>query len=224
MDLLQLLFFAGLAVFLGVRLYMTLGKQTGRSPEEHAREMRERAARREAGQPAARAKTEAPDLQAEPAAVAAHYAGPAGPGLTDIAGTDRSFDPETFLQGARAAYKIVVEAYAKGERDTLQTLLAPRVLEAYSKAIAEREEKGHTQITEFERLRDAEIVEASLNDSRARIKVRFTAELATETRDETGERVSGDLAQLKTVGEVWSFERDVTSADPNWKLSGVKPV
>lgn len=224
MDLLQLLFFAGLAVFLGVRLYMTLGKQTGRSPEEHAREMRERAAKREAGQPAAKAEPEARAATAAPAAVAAHYAGPAGPGLTDIAETDRSFDPETFVQGARAAYKMVVEAYAEGDRKALATLLAQRVLEAYSKAIEEREEKGHSQTTELERLREAEIVEASLNDNRARIKVRFTAELATETRDEAGERISGDLAQLKTVSEVWSFERDVTSSDPNWKLAGVKPV
>lgn len=224
MDLLQLLFFAGLAVFLGVRLYMTLGKQTGRSPEEHAREMRERAARRDTGQTAAKAGSETGAALAEPASVAAHYAGPAGPGLTDIAGTDRRFDPQTFVAGARAAYKMVVEAYAKGDREALETLLAPRVLEAYSSAIAEREEKGHSQITEFERLREAEIVEASLNDNRARIKVRFTAELATETRDEAGERVSGDLAQLKTVSEVWSFERDVTSSDPNWKLAGVKPV
>ncbi|TGY89027.1 Tim44 domain-containing protein [Marinicauda algicola] len=222
MDLLQLLFFAGLAVFLGVRLYMTLGKQTGRTPEEHAREMREQAARREAGRPAERAQS-AP-AEAGPEAIARHYAGPAGSGLAEIAEADRNFDPQTFLTGAKQAWRMVVEAYAKGDRDTLKGLLSPRVLEAYSKAIAEREDKGHTQITEIERLREAEIVEASLNDNRARIRVRFVAELATETRDAAGERVSGDLALLKTVSEVWSFERDVTSSDPNWTLAGVKPV
>ena len=117
-----------------------------------------------------------------------------------------------------------MKAYADGDRETLQGLLAPRVFEAYDTAISEREAKGHTQITELERLREADIVEASLNQSRARVKVRFTAELGTETRDVAGERVSGDLARLKTVTEIWSFERDVTSSDPNWKLAGVKPV
>lgn len=222
MEVLQLLFFAALAVFLGVRLYMTLGKPTGRSPEEHAREMREQAARRPAERPVQPARQAG--LETEPAAIAKHYAGPAGDGLTRIAETDRNFDPETFAQGARAAYEMIVEAYAGGDRSALEPLLGPRVFEAYSSAIAEREEKGHTQTTELERLRETEIVEASLNDNRARIKVRFVAELATETRDAEGERVSGDLAQLKTVSEVWSFERDVTSADPNWKLTGVKPV
>lgn len=222
MEVLQILFFAAVAVFLGVRLYMTLGKPTGRSPEEHAREMREQAARRPADQ--AKPAPRAAGSEAEPAAVARHYAGPAGEGLTLIAEIDRNFDPETFVQGARAAYKMIVEAYAKGDREALEPLLGPRVFEAYSGSISEREQKGHTQTTELERLRESEIVEASLNDNRAKVKVRFVAELATETRDEQGERVSGDLAQLKTVSEVWSFERDVTSSDPNWKLTGVKPV
>lgn len=222
MEVLQLLFFAALAVFLGVRLYMTLGKSTGRTPEEHAREMREKSA----GRPAPQAPGETAAGKEEPAsaAIAAHYAGPAGPGLTEIAEADRRFDPETFIKGARQAYEMVVDAYAKGDRDTLEQLLGPRVFEAYDKAISEREAKGHVQKTELERLRDVEIREASLNDNRARIRVAFTAELATETRDEAGERISGDLAQLKTIREVWSFERDVTSSDPNWKLSGVKPV
>ncbi|WP_375284609.1 Tim44/TimA family putative adaptor protein [Marinicauda pacifica] len=219
MQILQILFFAALAVFLGVRLYMTLGKSTGRTPEEHAREAKQSKSSSEpapVSQPASQS--------AAPEAIAAHYAGPAGPGLTDIAEADQSFDPETFIQGARQAYRMVVEAYAKGDRETLSTLLGPRVYDAYDRAISEREEKGQTQITEFERLREARIDEASLNDNRARIKVAFAAELATETRDAEGERLSGDLSRLKTVSEVWSFERDVTSSDPNWKLAGVKPV
>lgn len=219
MQILQILFFAALAIFLGVRLYMTLGKSTGRTPEEHAREAKQR---KPAPEPASASQPASP--AAPPEAIAAHYAGPAGPGLTDIAEADQTFDPETFVQGARQAYRMVVEAYAKGDRDTLSTLLGPRVYDAYDRAISEREAKGQTQITEFERLREAEISEASLNDSRARIKVAFTAELATETRDADGERLSGDLSRLKTVSEVWSFERDVTSSDPNWWLTGVKPV
>ena len=220
MDVLQILVFAALAVFLGWRLYNLLGKPSGRSPEEHAREAQE--ARANAPAPA----RSADDAAERPAAAAkaAYYSGPAGDGLARIAETDRNFDPETFVKGARQAYKMVVEAYAKGDKETLDFLLAPRVYEAYARSIEAREEKNHTQITELERLRESEIVEASLNQDKAKIKVRFTAELATETRDSNDERVSGDLTRLKTVTEIWSFERDVASNDPNWKLSAVKPV
>ena len=212
MDVLQLMFFAGLAVFLGVKLYTTLGKPTGRSPEEHAREDAERrAARPEPVQNAPR-----------PIPVSEAFAGPAGEGLLAIAQADRSFDPDEFLSGAKQAYSMIVLAYANGDKESLGNLLTKRVLTAYEASISARERAGHTVTTEIERVAKAAIVEASLNDNQARVRVAFTAEIATETKDQKGQRVEGDLNVLKTVDEVWSFERDIDSENPNWRLSGVK--
>ena len=222
MDVLQILFFAGLAVFLGVRLYMALGKPTGRSPEEHAREERERAAAREAA--AETPATPAPIRPESPAIGARAFSGPAAAGLSDIAGVDRSFDPDSFAQGARKAYELIISAFANGDRDTLRPLLSERVMRAYDDAISRREAAGQTMTTEIERIKRAEIAEASLKDNRARVKLAFSAELASETRAADGAVVDGDLAVLKTVDEFWSFERDVASDDPNWKLVGVKPA
>jgi predicted lipid-binding transport protein (Tim44 family) len=118
---------------------------------------------------------------------------------------------------------MIVTAYARGDRDALGPLLSERVRAAYDAAIAEREGEGRSMVTELERIKRAEIVEASLNDTRAKVRVAFSAELASETRDSAGEVVSGDLNQLQTVDEIWSFERDVTSGDPNWRLASVKP-
>ncbi len=226
MDLLQLLFFAGLAVFLGVRLYMTLGKPTGRSPEEHAREERERQAAREAAAPARPVSLGRQTGPAETAAMAPEptYDGPAAEGLAAIRRIDPAFDPDEFLKGAKGAYEMIVTAFAKADLDTLRMLLSDRVYAKYAEAIAARQEKGETLITEIERLKEAAIKEASLNHNRAKLKIAFTAELASETRDSDGKPVSGDLTTLKTVSEIWSFERDVDDPNPNWRLSGVKPA
>jgi predicted lipid-binding transport protein (Tim44 family) len=142
------------------------------------------------------------------------FNGPAGEGLVAIAGADRSFDPDGFAEGAKQAYTMIVEAYAKGDRDTLEPLLSERVYKAYDASIADREAKNQTLITEIERIKRNEIVEASLNDNRAKVKVAFSVELARELRDSDGKAVDGDLTVLQTVEEIWSFERDVTSTIP----------
>lgn len=214
MDFLPILFIAGIAIFFAVKLYDVLGKPTGRSPEEHAAS-KPQGARRETG--------EAPLAPARPAASPA-YSGPAGEGLAEIAEADQSFDPDEFLKGARQAYAMVLDAFAKGDRETLENLLAPRVYKRYAEAIDQRESRGESQVTELERIRDAGLYEASLNGDKAKVKVRFVAELANETRDSDGRVIAGDLSKLDTVSEIWSFERDVTDPDPNWKLTGVKPA
>jgi len=219
MDILQILFFAGLAVFLGVRLYMVLGKPTGRSPEDHQREQRERAE-------AAGAMPSPPSMQPplDDTPHAARFTGPASEGLAAIHGADPAFDPTGFVKGARSAYEMIVLGYAKGDREALTPLLTERVMAAYEAGISQREAREQTVTTEIERIKSVEIVEASLNDNRAKVKIAFSAELASETRNAQGDVVEGDLTTLKTVDEIWSFERDITSENPNWRLGAVKPA
>lgn len=219
MDVLQLLFFAGLAVFLGVRLYMLLGKPSGRTHEDHVREERERAAAAaRAPRPVDPAAPAAPGAPSQPAP----FTGPAAAGLAAIAGADGGFDQGGFVSGAREAYKMIVEGYAAGDKDALAPLLSEKVMAAWGAAIDARAGKNWTMTTEIDRLKSAEIVEASLNDNRARVKVAFSADIASETRDADGAIMEGDLTTLKTVDEIWSFERDVTSPNPNWYLAGVR--
>lgn len=219
MDVLQLLFFAGLAVFLGVRLYMLLGKPSGRTHEDHVREERERAAAAaRAPRPVDPAGPAVPGAPSQPSP----FTGPAAAGLAAIAGADGGFDQDGFVSGAREAYKMIVEAYAAGDKDALAPLLSGKVMAAWGAAIDARAGKNWTMTTEIDRLKSAEIVEASLNDNRARVKVAFSADIASETRDADGAIMEGDLTTLKTVDEIWSFERDVTSPNPNWYLAGVR--
>lgn len=225
MELLQILFFAGLAVFIGVRLYMVLGRPVGRSPEEHAREEAERASVREAPAPA-RDQTLSGDAgPATPASFSTvDVAEEAYDGLEAIAAADPAFDTAEFIQGARAAYGMIAGAFARGDINALEPLLAERVMTAYRGAIEARAAKGEVLTTEIERIKEARLQEASLNGPKAKIKVRFVAEIAHETRAADGSTVSGDLAALHPVSEIWSFERDVTSDNPNWRLSAVRPA
>lgn len=225
MELLQILFFAGLAVFIGIRLYMALGRPVGRSPEEHAREEAEKAVTRDAPVPVSDAGlTQDTPQRPQPAFSTVDVDDAAYDGLEAIADADGSFDAAEFIQGARAAYGMIAGAFARGDVEALEPLLSPRVLTAYREAIEARAAKGETLTTEIDRIKEARLQEASLNGPKAKIKVRFVAEIAHETRASDGSVVSGDIAALHPVAEIWSFERDVTSDNPNWRLSAVRPA
>ena len=152
------------------------------------------------------------------------FVGPAAAGLEAIAGADSRFDPDTFLTGARSAYEMIVHAFAAGDRKALEPLLALNVLDRYTAAIDQRADRGETVRTEIDRIKTAEITEASHTASTARIKVRFVAEIATETRDSDDVVVAGDLGRLTPVTEDWVFERRTDTGNPNWVLTRVAAV
>jgi predicted lipid-binding transport protein (Tim44 family) len=204
-ELLSTLLFGAIAVFFAFRLYSVLGRREGHMEAPASRELDRTRTDSEASQPHLR-----------PA-----FEGPAAAGLEAIAQADSSFDPEQFLAGARKAYEMIVEAFAKGDRTTLKTLLAPKVYDRYEAAIARRETKGETVRTEVDRIRGAEIVDASHDAGLARVTVHFDAEIATETLDANGKAVAGDFSRLATVHEDWVFERRTDTTDPNWVLSRV---
>jgi predicted lipid-binding transport protein (Tim44 family) len=178
------------------RLYTTLGRRTG---AERPAEPRPQPATGPA----------APQIETAPRLPSAAPAGsPAGEGLMAILRADPSFEVEHFLTGAKAAYEMIVQAFAKGDREALRPLLSERVFESYGAAIAAREAKGEPGV-EFVRLKSAEIVDASLTGQAARIGVKFEAELA--------EGAHG----VRDAREKWTFERQVSSSDPNWRLARV---
>ncbi len=141
-----------------------------------------------------------------------------GHGLLAIHQSDRSFDPEQFLKGARQAYELIVTAFAEGNRKTLKSLLSKDVFESFSAAISERESRGEQIDQSFVGINRAEMVEAELKKSVAQVSVRFVSELFTATRDKAGAVIAGDPAKIREVVDIWTFSRDVSSRDPNWRL------
>jgi predicted lipid-binding transport protein (Tim44 family) len=139
-------------------------------------------------------------------------------GLVDIVRTDATFDPDTFLKGARAAYEIIVTAFAEGNRKTLKGLLSRDVYEGFAGAISDRESRGEQVDQSFVGIKAADMVEAELKNGMGQVTVKFVSELISATRDRGGEVITGDPKRIKEVTDIWTFAREIDSRDPNWKL------
>jgi predicted lipid-binding transport protein (Tim44 family) len=139
-------------------------------------------------------------------------------GLEDIAKASPGFNVPSFLDGAKAAYEIILESYAKADKRALKPLLSRDVFSGFSEAIDQRAGKGQTVSFQFVSFKAAKIIFAGLEGSRASIGVRFTAEVISATRDASGKIIEGDEKSVRELSDDWDFERDVKARDPNWVL------
>jgi predicted lipid-binding transport protein (Tim44 family) len=209
--IIQIVILAMIAAFLGLRLYSVLGRRAEHEEEPVPTRF---------DQPDA-APSAAPQLRpvqsARPAAL--EGALPAVErGVREIAAADKSFDISGFVEGAKAAYAMVLEAFWKGDRETLRELCDDDVYAGFDAAIAARETAGETLDNRLVRIEDATIDMAELVGKTARVRVRFVADIAAVTRDKDGTVVAGSLTDAVETRDLWTFKRDVREADPHWLL------
>jgi predicted lipid-binding transport protein (Tim44 family) len=165
-----------------------------------------------------------PIEQVAPAPTPVRWSGLAAPGspvanaLDAIAGEDKSFDGKHFIAGARAAYEMIVTAFAEGDRRTLKNLLSRDVYEGFEAAIRDRETKGETSESRFVSIDKSDITEAELRGKTAQVTIRFVSQLVSVTRDRNGAVIDGNPDKVTDVTDIWTFARDLSSRDPNWKL------
>jgi predicted lipid-binding transport protein (Tim44 family) len=169
--------------------------------------------------PGVQAKPEAEPKLAEPVWTGHAEAGtPAALGLEQIATASRNFTVPSFLSGSAMAYEMVLEAFAKGDRSALKLLLGKDVMDGFSTAIDQRQKSGQTMNLQFVGMKSSKIEDARLEGSKAQITVRFAAEMINAVIDKDGNTIDGESKQVRDVFDTWTFERDVTARDPNWKL------
>ena len=153
---------------------------------------------------------------------------PAGSALSEalvvIARADRSFDPAQFLAGAKAAYEMIVTAYAEGDRKSLKQLLSREVYDGFVAAIGQREARGETMEFRFVGIDKVDITDAGFKNGTAQITVKFLSKLISATHDKDGKVIDGDPVHVGDVTDIWTFARDIASRDPNWKLVATKSV
>jgi len=200
---------------LALRLFAVLGRRTG---HEQQRQLPTPADDRPVASGVAR------ELQGDAQAAAQRaaesvVAPPAQAGLRALIAADRSFDVAQFLGGARAAYGMVLEAYWKGDRETLKSLCEPHVYDAFDQAIADREAEELKLDNRLVRIEAANISDVRLEDGKASVSVRFESDLSAVTRDKDGAVVAGSLDDAIETIETWTFSRVVRSRDPNWLLA-----
>lgn len=145
---------------------------------------------------------------------------PVAAGLARIKLADTGFDEPEFISGARAAYEMVVTAFAAGDLDTLRAVLAPEVLSGFRQAIEDRQKAGHKLETTVRSIRAADIIEADLRGTMAEVTVKFVSDLVNVTRNAAGQIVSGSPTAAEEVTDIWTFSRNTRSSDPNWTLIG----
>jgi predicted lipid-binding transport protein (Tim44 family) len=205
------------AAFIAFRLRGVLGRKTGHERPRVDPISQRTAARNTDNVVPLPERVPAPPPAEEPVAADAQD-GTVKSGVAAIRRADPGFDPDHFLQGARGAFGMIVEAYAKDDKAALRPLLADEVFAQFASAIDTRQQAGHVLSTELVATRGAELAAAALVGTRARVTVRFTSEQINVTRDASGEIVEGDPRQIETIIDVWTFERDTRSRDPNWQL------
>ena len=139
-------------------------------------------------------------------------------GLIEVARHDPSFDPKEFMEGAKSAYEMIVMAFAEGNRALLSDLLSPEVFEGFVAVIDDRQSRNETVEQSFVGIKASEMTDADTKGSWAQITVRFVSELITATRNAAGEIIAGDDRRIREVTDVWTFARDTSSENPNWRL------
>jgi predicted lipid-binding transport protein (Tim44 family) len=216
----DIIFFAMVAAFIAFRLRSVLGRRTG--TERRRANPFLTGEQKKAEAQAADNVVKLPDRHASHQGEEAGFGGIADAGLkrglTDIRLADPHFDLDAFLQGARAAFGMIIEAFANGDRATLRPLLADPVYNSFAGAIDAREAAGERLTTEIVSMRSAEVAEAGMDGPLAKLTVRFVTEQINATRDAEGTVVDGDASQIAELVDLWTFARDTRTDDPNWQL------
>lgn len=138
--------------------------------------------------------------------------------LRQLMKDDPNFDPKIFIEGAKDAFVMIVEAFAKGDQRTLRDLLSSGVYAAFSQAIEDRQTKGETVDTEIHAVRKAEILGITRMDGMCFVKIRFVADETCVIKDREGTVLSGNPDKITTMNDIWTFGREVRSKDPTWFL------
>ena len=215
-QMIQIIILAAIALFLILRLRNVLGTREGyEKPQELSGPGPAR--RRDRSFEVIEGGSADPDV-----ADFVDPVSPAGLALTEMKRIDRSFSVAEFSHGARTAYEMIVMAYENGDLETLRQFLSPEVYEPFAAAIEARKAKGYTVEATFAGIREVKLLDAHFDPAtnEGDITMRFVGELTSVVRDPEGRIVEGAPNELKQQKDVWTFSRDMTSEDPNWRLTG----
>jgi predicted lipid-binding transport protein (Tim44 family) len=200
------------AIFIGLRLYSVLGERTGHEQQPILKPAESDA------RVGPQVSKPAPPPSAPADAGDMAFVPTAGPGVRAVLAADPTFDVAKFLEGAKAAYRLILESFWKGDLDSVRTHVDDHVYETFAAAVEQRKTDGLTLDNRLVRIEQAVIAEASAERGVATLSVRFEADIAAVTRNATSEVVAGSLSDAVQTRDRWTFRRDVNSPNPNWVL------
>lgn len=212
----EIVILAMVAAFLGLRLYSVLGRRA--EHEERPAQPRFEPKGDAIARPITPDAASGGSGAAQPRLLVPGVTPAIERGLKEIADADRRFDITAFVDGARGAYRMVLEAFWHGDKDALQQLCDAAVYHEFAGAIDARVAAGEKLENRLVRIEEATIVAASLQGTTARITMRFLADIAAMTRNAEGQMIAGSLDDAVEARDMWTFSRNVTVATPDWLL------
>jgi len=207
-----LVLFGMIAAFLVLRLRSILGKRQGF--ERQTPPVQPNPARPAPG-PIIEARAE--PVQPAAAQTVPEAASPTGQALAQMRALDKTFDPARFLAGADQAFRMIVAAFAAGDRAGLRALLSDETYKAFEQAVSAREKAGETQVSEIRSMQHVSIDTAELKGRVGSVTVRIVSDQVSYTRDKDGRPLTGTDA-VTEITDLWTFERDLSQQDPTWRL------
>jgi predicted lipid-binding transport protein (Tim44 family) len=138
--------------------------------------------------------------------------------LDQLAKMDTSFTPREFQEGAKAAYEMILLAFSNGDRATLKPLLSKEVFDSFATAISERENNGQVAETTLVSIERAEIKKVVIKGTIVQVVVGFNSKLISAIRVASGSVIEGSAEKVVDMTDIWTFSRDSSSRDPNWRL------
>ena len=205
LPFIDILIFAVIAVLLVLRLRSVLGQRTGYEEPQDNQAKESFADKPNAPTPFPKATDNSAKIS--------------GSGLDVLRRADRQFNENEFIEGATAAFNIILKAFAEGDQAQLKRLLNYELLESFMQTIHDRTAAKETLEISVNDIREISILNVELADSVASITVHFHTIQTRIARDEHGDITDDSDTEPREFIDVWTFERDLTLADPNWKLA-----
>ena len=212
LSLTVIVILALVALFIGLRLYSVLGERTGHEQQPILKPA-DPDARVE---PRATTPLNSPQPSADPGDLA--FLPMAGPGVRALLAADPAFDVARFLEGAQAAYRMILESFWKGELATLRPHVDVNVYATFDSSVVQRVKEGLVVDNRVVAIDQAVIATATLDNMIAFLTVRFEADIAAVTRNKDGDVVAGSMSDAVQTRDLWTFRRDISARDPNWLL------
>ncbi|MGB0206551.1 MAG: Tim44/TimA family putative adaptor protein [Candidatus Puniceispirillaceae bacterium] len=199
MPFVDILIFAVIAVFLIFRLRSILGSREGFEQKPSASPLSE---------PAGDAEN----------IVSLHGDKANGVGLEAVKKLDSQFSEDSFTQGAGSAFGMILSAFAEGDLATLRRLLGYDLYEDFSESIRQRAKDGDELAITIHDIRDIALTDGEVSQNIASVTVKFTSVQSRTLTDKAGVVIDEDSFEETELTDIWVFERDISLADPNWKL------
>ena len=215
-QFLDIVLFAMVAAFLVLRLRSVLGKRTG-----HQQPRQDRMSQPNDDVEGTTSVTDPPNRDQTIASDPSADLDPSDPltqGIMEIRSADETFDPVDFAHGARSAFEMIVEGFAKGDKQNLKMLLAADVYDNFVSAIDERNKAEETLESTIISINTSDVIEAGIDGANAMVTVKFVSEQINLTRDSEDRVIDGDPNEITEITDIWTFSRDTKSSNPNWKL------